>query len=84
MQTRHGQNKGRKTMKKYEVPIVYRGQCTFIVEAETPEQASDVAVAKFKDGDEPDVLDNEWEEVDRIGTIEEVREPGDHCRQELK
>jgi hypothetical protein len=67
--------------KKYEVPVIYQGQCTFIVEAETPEQASNLAVAKFKNGDEPDELGNEWEEVDRVGTIEEVGDEGCNDRE---
>ena len=52
---------------RYEVPVVYRGQCSYIIEADSPAEAKKVAEAQFKDGVEPDVLGNESEEVDRIG-----------------
>ena len=47
--------------------MLYRGQCSFIVEADSPAEAKKVAAARFKDGVEPDVLGNESEEVERIG-----------------
>lgn len=62
---------------KYEVPVLYRGQCSFIVEAGSPTEAREVADARFKGGIAPDVLGNEWEEVDRIG---EPREMPDKAR----
>ena len=51
---------------RYEVPIIYRGQCTFIVDADSPDEAKERAEAKFKGGDQPDEMGNEWEEVDRV------------------
>jgi hypothetical protein len=48
---------------KYEVPIIYNGLCTFIVEADSPEQAKEKAEAKFNGGDQPDTLGNEWESI---------------------
>ena len=53
-------------MPKYEVPIVYEGQCNFIVDADTPEEAKQKAELKFKNGEQPDHLGNEWEVIDRI------------------
>jgi hypothetical protein len=57
-------------MNKFEVPIVYRGQCNFIVEAENAEAAKSLAESKFNNGDRPDDLGNEWEEIERIGDAE--------------
>jgi hypothetical protein len=59
-------------MAKYEVPIIYVGLSNFIVEAETEEQAREKARLKFRGGEQPDVLGNEWEEIERIGEIQEV------------
>jgi len=56
-------------MAVYEVPVVYRGQCNFLIEASSEEEAKKIAERKFKDGDEPDVLGNEWEEIDRMGEV---------------
>jgi hypothetical protein len=55
---------------QYCVPVVYRGQDNFIVEADSPEEAKTKAEAAFKNGDEPDVCGNEWEEVEKIGEPE--------------
>ena len=52
---------------KYAVPVLYRGQCNFLVEADTPEKAEEIAEQKFKNGDKQDTLGNEWEEVERTG-----------------
>jgi hypothetical protein len=59
---------------KYEVPVVYRGQCNFIVEANSPQEAQELAAARFKTGEAPAELGNEWEEVDRLGEPTEVME----------
>ena len=56
-------------MPKYEVPIVYHGQDTYIVEANSPQEAEAIARAKFNDGDTPEPLGNEWEILDHIGEI---------------
>lgn len=56
-------------MPKFEVPIVYRGLSNFLVTAETPEAARELATARFNDGDTPDLLGNEWEEIERVGEI---------------
>lgn len=58
--------------KLYAVPIVYRGQDNFVVEADTPEQAKELASAKFSDGEPADEMGNEWEEIERVGEPEEV------------
>lgn len=61
-------------MPNFEVPIVYRGLSNFIVNAETPEAARELAIARFNDGDTPELLGNEWEEIDRVGEITIVKE----------
>ena len=57
---------------KFCVPIIYRGQSNFIVEADTPEEAEAKARTRYDNGDVGDELGNEWEEVERIGEIEKV------------
>lgn len=54
-------------MHTFEVAVVYKGQCNFIVEAASEEEAEQIAREKFYNGDRPDDLGNEWEEIDRIG-----------------
>ena len=56
-------------MPKFEVPVVYKGQCNFIVEASSIEEAENIAEIKFNNGDSPDGLGNEWEKIDRIGEV---------------
>jgi hypothetical protein len=53
----------------FEVPIVYRGQCNYLVPASNKEEAEAIARAKFSAGAAPDDLGNEWEEIERVGTI---------------
>jgi hypothetical protein len=53
----------------WEVPIVYRGQCSYIVKSKTAKEAEDIAKARFNDGVEPDDLGNGWEEIEKIGTV---------------
>lgn len=60
-------------MPLWEVPIVYKGQVNYIVEAPTAEAASAKAEAQFKGGDSPAPLGNEWETIDHIGEIEEIK-----------
>jgi len=57
---------------KYEVPIVYRGQCNYVVEADDAEQAEAKARLAYGNGEAATPLGNEWEEIERIGTIQEV------------
>lgn len=52
---------------KYYVPI---GQDNFIIEVESQEQAIELAKSRFNDGDSPDELGNEWQEIVRVGTVE--------------
>ena len=59
---------------RYEVPIIYKGQCTFIVEADSPEQAKEKAEFKFKNGDGVDDMGNEWESIDQICNPVEVED----------
>ncbi len=56
-------------MAVYEVPIVYRGQCNFLIEASSEEEAKKIAERKFNNGDRPDDLGNEWEKIDRMGEV---------------
>jgi hypothetical protein len=56
-------------MPRFEVPIVYKGQCNFIVEASSIEEAENIAEEMFNNGDRPDKLGNEWEKIDRIGEV---------------
>lgn len=60
-------------MKKFAVPVLYRGLSNFIVEAETPEKAKELARTDFHLGTEPDILGNEFEEIERVGEPEEVK-----------
>lgn len=62
-------------MKKFAVPVIYRGLSNFIVEAETPEKAKELARTGFHLGTEPDILilGNEFEEIERVGEPEEVK-----------
>lgn len=55
---------------RYEVPIVYKGQANFVVDAESPEEAIEKARAKFNAGDKEDVFGNEWESIERVGDVE--------------
>jgi hypothetical protein len=59
----------------YEVPIVYRGQSNYIVEADSPEEAERIAKNRYHAADPPDELGNEWEEIERIGEVSEVKTP---------
>ena len=58
---------------KYEVPIVYVGLSNFIVEASSPKEAEMKARERFANGDSPDVLGNESENIEIIGVITEVK-----------
>ncbi len=59
-------------LQTYEVPVIYRGQCNYLVTAESPERAAELAEVCFKKGEEADVLGNEWEEIERIGDVKLV------------
>lgn len=61
-------------MAKYEVPVVYKGQCNFIVEASSIEEAENMARRMFNNGDRPDELGNEWEKIDWIGEVVPVEQ----------
>jgi hypothetical protein len=59
-------------MCKYEVPIVYRGQCNYVIEAVSANDAEVKARAMFANGDAPDTLGNEWETIERVGDVQPV------------
>ena len=54
---------------KYEVPIVYKGQATYIVEAENEEQAMELADARFKRGDDGDLPASDYETIENYGLV---------------
>lgn len=58
--------------KKYCVPIVYVGLSNFIVEGDSWEDAVSKATDEFNNGGTPELLGNEYERVERVGTVEEV------------
>ena len=60
-------------MKKFEVPVIYKGLTNYIVEAETPEEASRKANQLFRNSEGSVDLGNEWEEIDHVGEIKEVQ-----------
>ena len=57
-------------MPRYVVPVVYRGMDNFIVEADSPAEAKELAEARFNDGEPADEFGNEWEEIERVGDPE--------------
>lgn len=59
-------------MKTFEVPIVYRGQCNFLVQADDANQAQGIAEAKWHNGEMPEDLGNEWETIERFGAVQEI------------
>ena len=44
----------------FEVPIVYRGQNNYIVEAETAEDAQQITEARYYNGDDGEQTQGEW------------------------
>jgi hypothetical protein len=58
---------------EWEVPIIYHGQCNFIVEADSAEAAKKIAADRFNAGDSPTELGNEWEEIERVAEPEKVK-----------
>ena len=63
--------------KTYEVPIVYKGKCNYIVEASSEQEAEEIARSLWGNGKAPTELGNEWEEIDRIGEIVQIEK--DDC-----
>lgn len=61
-------------MTRYEVPIIYRGLSTFIVEANSEKEAAAKAESLFRNGEPAPVLGNEWEEIDSVGEVSKVEE----------
>lgn len=53
-------------MSKFEVAIVYRGQTNYIVDAPDQETAEQMAEQRYQEYEAPDLLGNEWEEVEKI------------------
>jgi hypothetical protein len=51
---------------KFCVPIVYKGLSNYVVEADTAEQARELAVAQFNNGEVTDLLGNEWESIEDV------------------
>ena len=57
---------------RFCVPIVARRQVNYIVDTADKAEAEQAAIDRFKEGFYPDVCGNEWEEIERVGTIEPV------------
>jgi hypothetical protein len=49
---------------KFEVSVNYSGICNFIVEADSSEAAEQMAMTLFKEGTDPVILGNEYEQID--------------------
>lgn len=60
-------------MPKYEVSVVYRGNCTYIVETVDEDTAKDKARSLYVNGDDGENTGAEFEEVESI-KAEEVME----------
>jgi hypothetical protein len=59
--------------RRYAVPVIFRGQDSFLVEdARTPEEAQRLAEGLFRDGREPYEGGTSWQEIEEVGTPEEV------------
>ena len=59
---------------RYYVPIVARRQLNYIVEAQNEDEARQAAIHRFDAGVIPDECGNEWEEIERVGAIEPVKD----------
>lgn len=46
--------------KTFEVPIIYKGQINYIIEAESQDEAQSIACAKFNNNDKGDIPVVEW------------------------
>jgi hypothetical protein len=60
-------------MKKYEVCVLYSGQNNYIVEANSAEEAEEVARCRYGAGDNGESLGTEYEEIDRVAVKEDVK-----------
>jgi len=60
-------------MKKYEVCVLYSGQNNYIVEANSAEEAEEVARYRYGAGDNGEALGTEYEEIDRVVVKEDVK-----------
>ena len=59
---------------RYYVPMVLRRQLNYIVEAQNEDEARQAAIQRFDAGAIPDECGNEWEEIERVGAIEPVKD----------
>jgi len=59
-------------MSKFVVPIHYSGVSNFIVEAKTKQGAIDAAKERYLNGETPEALSNESEDITSIGDIEKL------------
>ena len=60
-------------VKRYLVPINYSGLSHYVVDAASLDEAEETAKELFKEGDEGTSCGNEFETIDSVGTIEEVK-----------
>ena len=50
-------------MRKFEVKNRYHGECTYIVEASSPEEAERIGRRHYDHGEEPCPLPQDWEQI---------------------
>ena len=67
---------------EYCIPIIYRGLDNFIVEADSLEQAKELAKAQFNNGEPPVICGNEWEEILEVKDGEEVPDANEDDRED--
>ena len=60
-------------MKKYIVPVIYLGLNNYVVEAESPEEAVKKAKIMYQEDEPPAAFVHDWEEIDHIGDVEELK-----------
>ncbi len=51
---------------KYEVSIVYKGQSTYIVEAESEDEAFEKAEIRYQNGEDADLPSQDYERVENL------------------
>lgn len=49
----------------YEVNVVYKGQINYLVEADSPEEAEEMALERWHNGDRGETLGTEWQSCEK-------------------
>ena len=55
---------------KYEVTIVYKGQSTFIVDAGSDDEAEQMALSRYHEGEDGDMPQSDYQDIENINTKE--------------